>query len=354
MKIIFAIPDMGSGGAERVISILCSEMSRQNIDTEILMLFGNRIHYSLPPSTRVKCFGVEPMSKRKLLIDIRRHLRSVMKHGEKATVFAFQDSALKHILVSAVGLRNLKVVACERNNPFIKGKSTVARIKASLPYILASYCVFQTSMAKDYYILPDSKCRIIPNPVVQSRHKWRGNLSDRRLVSVCRLHEQKNIPLSLQAVKILKDPFPDIILDIYGEGELKEKIEEMIRDMGLSRHVRLKGLISDVTGILPGYSVFLSTSSFEGISNSMLEAMSVGMPVVCTDCPIGGARVMLDGNAGILVPVDNPQSIADAVARLLTDKEFAMSVAANALARTGQFSPENITSDWLSITHGMK
>lgn len=349
MKIIFILPDLGSGGAERVVSILCNEFVKKDVDVDVLMLFGNKIHYSMPKQVNIVKLDLLKYSFLKRIAILRNSLKNVRKGIDKCSVFVMQDSCLNYTLAASLGL-SLKIISSERNNPFIKGSGFFSRLKASIPYFFSYHTVFQTPDARLYYnILSDKKCTIIPNPILVSQIHWGGNISPDKLVSVCRLHEQKNLPMTLDVIASVKRVYPKVHLSIYGVGDLKDFIEEQIVLRGLQENITLCGSTTDVIGILSKSSVFISTSDFEGISNSMLEAMSVGMPIICTDCPIGGARMMLQEQAGFLSPTKDADSFTQKLLFLLQNEKIAREYGRNALNKSLEFAPENIANKWLSI-----
>lgn len=349
MKVLFVLPDLGSGGAERVVSILASEFIKKGIDVSVLMLFGTNIHYEMPKQTCIKSLDLLQYSLFKRIGILRTCLINATRGVDKCSVFVMQDSCLKYVLAASFGL-SIKVISSERNNPFIKGVSFFRRLKASIPYLLSDFTVFQTSEARSYYtFLSDKRCMIIPNPISVSNMHWEGGVTPEKLVSVCRLHKQKNLPMTLDVIESVKREFPNVHLNIYGVGELRDSIEELIALKGLKKNVTLCGATSNVIGVLSKSSIFISTSDFEGISNSMLEAMSIGMPIICTDCPIGGARMMLQNNAGILSPIQDSDSFSQKLLFLLKNEVFARELAQNAFKKSLDFTPEMIAKRWLSI-----
>lgn len=347
MKAIFALPDMGPGGAERVVSILCREFSLKGIETEIWMLFGNRIHYELPFDTIVKELNLLALPKIKRLSLLRKRLKKEKNITEDVSVLALHDSSLKYVEGASLGL-NIRIISCERNNPYVKGTGVLSRIKAVFPYLCSSFSIFQTYDARKYYsIIPDKRCAVIPNPITPVSIRWNGDIDSMKLISVCRLHNQKNLPMTVDVIDILKNKYPDIHLDIYGEGPLENELKELIRKRKLDKNISLRGVTDNVVEKLANSSVYISTSDFEGISNSMLEAMSVGMPIVCTDCPIGGAALMLSDGAGLLSGVGDAESVARNVDSVLTNKDYAKELALRAYEKSQLYSPEKIAEQWL-------
>ena len=348
-KIIFAIPDLGSGGAERVVSILVNNLTEQGWIVEILMMFGRNNIYQINDRIEISELDLFGKSKIDRLLYLRKYLRRQKKAHKNLIVISFQITCLKYLLLSRIGLK-IRIVSSERNNPYRNGASTFHKIKNALPYLLSNFCVFQTPAARDYYfLLRDTKCVIIPNPITESSYIWRANLSPARLIMVCRLATQKNIFMALNVIRILKSEFTNIHVDIYGEGPLYSRLLNQIEQMELNENVSLKGLTNNVHEIMAESSVYLSTSDYEGISNSMLEAMSVGLPIISTDCPIGGARMMLNNGAGILVPVGDECIFAKELKELLVNDSKAKVMSAKALEISKSYTPLHVTNRWRDV-----
>lgn len=348
MKIIFALPDMGSGGAERVVSLLSSELNEMGYDVEIMMMFGTRMHYTISSDVNVVTLRLASASLWNRIKAVRKYLKESAKN-EKTVVVPFQDSVLNTCLAASLGL-GISVVACERNNPYIKGISFMQKLKAMLPYWMADYCVFQTPDAREYYtIVSDKRCSVIINPITIPDVTWGGQMNEKNLISICRLHHQKNLPMTLDVISKVKQRYPEIHLRIYGEGELKETLEEEVIRRNLSDNIEFCGTTRQVPYELSKSSIFISTSDFEGISNSMLEAMAIGVPMVCTDCPIGGARLMLSNGSGILTPVGNFDIFADRVTDLLNGTIDYNVMSETAKVTAAQYTPSKIAKSWSNI-----
>ena len=95
-------------------------------------------------------------------------------------------------------------------------------------------------------------------------------------------------------------------------------------------------------------AIFVSSSDYEGISNSMLEALGMGVPTICTDCPIGGAREMIsDGENGILVPVGDDNTLYLAMKKIIENPDFANKISNNAVRIRDQYPVRKIAEEWL-------
>jgi glycosyltransferase involved in cell wall biosynthesis len=112
---------------------------------------------------------------------------------------------------------------------------------------------------------------------------------------------------------------------VVGDGPLRQALEEKARALRLNGTVRFLGAVPNASSLLPHFDIFVLSSLWEGMSNSLLEAMAAGKPVVATDAG-GSPEVVIDGKTGILVPPNDPEALADAMLRLLADRELARSL----------------------------
>lgn len=141
--------------------------------------------------------------------------------------------------------------------------------------------------------------------------------------SVTRMQEVKD-PLTLARAfaKMVNDgSAPRAVLVMIGDGPLLERVRDELRDAGLERHVWLAGAREDVPELLQTFDVFALSSRVEGISNTVLEAMSSGLPVVATRVG-GNDELVLDGVTGALVPARSPEALAGVLARYVNDVEL--------------------------------
>jgi len=146
--------------------------------------------------------------------------------------------------------------------------------------------------------------------------------------SVGNLRHQKNYPILIRAFKILEQKMDHLRLVIVGEGARKDDLEGLIRELKLEGKVLLTGVRTDVPELLKIMDIFCLASLFEGLPLSLLEAMAAGIPVVGTDV-MGIRDVIVDGKNGLLVPVNDPEKLAEALRALLTQETRAEEIARN-------------------------
>ena len=144
------------------------------------------------------------------------------------------------------------------------------------------------------------------------------------VTSVGRLHEQKGLEYLLYSWKELIESFKmsvssfELHLNLIGEGPLKEKLVTVTEELGISKSVHLLGSVNNIAECLQCTDVFVNSSLFEGISNSLLEAMACGLPIVATDIS-GNAELIQDDYNGLLVSPGDSKSLCNAIECLLKD-----------------------------------
>ncbi len=217
---------------------------------------------------------------------------------------------------------------------------------------------------KNYFVnelgIREKLIRVIPNGIDTSlfspgpkteslkdllRDKFDGKL----LISVGRLAEAKDQSTLLSAIAILNKQGRNIHLILVGDGEMRKPVEKEIAQKQLTNCVYLAGSRSNVYELLPGVDAFVLSSKREGLPMSILEAMAAGLPVIATN--VGGIpEIIKDGQNGILVPTQDPNSLANAICRVLDDSEFAANLAHKARTTIEQnYSLEAITKVYTKI-----
>jgi sugar transferase (PEP-CTERM/EpsH1 system associated) len=171
--------------------------------------------------------------------------------------------------------------------------------------------------------VPMHKVRILRNGVDTSGYGAGAEMrcarrSGVRAVCVARLHPVKDHATLLRATRRVVDAAPTFHLDIVGDGVCRRELELLTRELGLERHVTFHGSRADVWAALAAADVFVLSSTTEGVSLTLLEAMSAALPVVATDVG-GNSEVVVDGETGLLVPPQRPDALAAALLQVISD-----------------------------------
>lgn len=249
-------------------------------------------------------------------------------------------------------LLHLPVIISERGDPSnTKDKSSLlARIKFRL-INSAEGAVFQTKGASLFYSVElQSRCTIIPNPIFIDKVLPKINYNERpkTIVSLGRIaNKQKRLDILLKSFSLFLKSHPDYILNIYGDGPDENLLKDLIFELNLEKSVFLKGVTKDPYKVFGHEGIYIITSDYEGISNSLLEAMAAGLPVVSTDHSPGGARLLItDHDNGLLAPVQDCKALAKALCEFADNPDLAEKCGNKAREVLTRFSPESVISKW--------
>ena len=349
-KIVFIIPNMTGGGTERVISLLSGEYVKRGYQVAIMQFAGYEHAYEL--DERVEDFSVGRQSGGNPLIWGRRlrDMRRYFKENPDCHIFAFAVMGAVFSAIATIGMKGPMLVS-ERSNP--ESCSSNTRGLRNWAYRRADVITFQTADGIGYFPKDIArKAAIIPNPVDASIPlRYEGERA-KKIVAVGRLHGEKNHALLLEAFADFREQREDYELHIYGQGELEEKLKAYAEELGIAKSVVWHGFTRRVKEEIVDSRMFVLPSDYEGISNSMLEALAMGIPTICTDCPIGGARVYIeDGVSGLLVPVRDRRALAEAMLKVARDDALAERLSVNGAKVREKYSLDKIAELFLEAAN---
>lgn len=209
--------------------------------------------------------------------------------------------------------------------------------------------------------LPPARVHVIPNgvarrsaapaPVASGSEKGEAVP---RLIAIGNIRHPKNYPLLLDALHVVRQRLPGVQLDIVGEPDgdgLYAALQARVLRLGLSEAVTFHGFVHDPSALLARAAVFVLSSSQEGFSLATIEAMLAGVPVVSTRSG-GPEEILRDGETGLLVPSGDPDALAGAVVRLLTDPTFAARLAEAAVADASvRYSLDTMVDRYEALYH---
>ncbi|QDT97300.1 glycosyltransferase [Gimesia aquarii] len=168
--------------------------------------------------------------------------------------------------------------------------------------------------------LPDSKITRIWNGIDVDRFVFTGPTDDLTAVTVSRLSPEKDLLTMLEAVRIVVNSIPTFQLHIVGDGPERTVLEQKTAALQLESNVQFLGERNDVPSLLSQSGFYVSSSLTEGISLTLLEAMSVGLPIVATSVG-GNPEIVQQPETGILVPSADATKLAEAVLQMCRQKE---------------------------------
>lgn len=348
MNVTFFIGGLSGGGAERVVCNAANYLTEKGHNVTVLTAGKTANNYNL--SGGVKAFSLEDKRGKFKPLRVFKKMLALKRYIKKADADVYVAMLPETIKALTHYKRKIKapVVLSERVDP------SAYSIKKQR-YLLKAFkksdgAVFQTENAKNFYTdkIALKSFTVIPNAV--NPDFISANAAETRrnaIVSCGRLSGQKRFDILIDAFSDLVKKYPDLTLEIYGVGNLKDELSCRAKEKGVSDKVFFMGFCKNVKDRVYDAKAFCLTSDVEGIPNALLEALALGVPSVATDCDGGGAKLLIEnGVNGLLVDKGDDKAVKDALEKIVSDEELSKKLSKNALKISEKFSPEVIYGEW--------
>lgn len=347
MKIFMLIRHLNYAGAPTMFLWVAKEMNKRGHEVIVCTYKNENRTFQMPHG--IKWIDISN-ENRSLLSEIKK-IRGIIKTlNPDVSVSFFLDSNIYNIL-ACLGIRT-KAVVCERNDPYKPG---YYKLKILKPFFrFADGAVFQLKQARKYYDNVKVPIAIIPNPIV-TKTDIRCEPHIRRkhiVVTHGRLDIfQKRQDVLINAFSLLVKEYPDYQLHIYGSQNVgandEQRLKRQIENLGLVGSVMLMGVSKNPKEDIKDAMVWVSTSDFEGISNALIDAMSIGMPCVATDCSPGGAAFLIKSKEnGLLVKRGDPYAVYEGIKYMIEHPDEADEMGKKALDLEKKLDANVIGSQW--------
>ncbi|MFW5888116.1 MAG: glycosyltransferase [Patescibacteria group bacterium] len=321
------------GGAERVAATIGSELNRRGYPVHFLVFKDAENKYEYCGNYVNIGEGIKIKNSFSAFLAIFRRARRIKKYCKQNDIsiaIGFMEEANFAIIISKRVFGNkAKIIASIRNNPAFKKTGARKIIKFLYPKadkVIANSRKVEQILRDDFGI---NNTSTIYNPINMDKI---SQLKDEPLppqeqeifdsgsvfINIGRLHEQKGQKYLIRAFKQVVDHKKDSKLVIIGEGELKNELHNLIRELNLENNVFLLGRKDNVYKYLARSNCFVLSSLWEGLPNTLIEALAVGLPAISTDCPTGPREIIAPelsvkedinypyrNNRGILLPTFN-------------------------------------------------
>ncbi|MCX6718072.1 MAG: glycosyltransferase [Candidatus Staskawiczbacteria bacterium] len=365
--IAFFFPSFEIGGAERnALNLLCSLNAKDYAFSLVLAEKKGGFVDKVPKNVIIT--GLDAKGYLRTFLNLKNYLKnnqpdilvSAFPHFNIICILAVKLSKAKTkiVITEHIALLSLPKIASSPLNSFVSRFFLPVFIR--LFYLKADQVIcVSKGVAEDILkIAPVEKLKVIYNPIVNDNlinlsnekvsHKWLINNDIPVVAAAGRLASQKDYPMLFKAIEIvlLKK---SVRLIILGEGPEELKLKKMVETLGLSKNVDFLGFQSNPYKYIKKSSVFVLSSVAEGFGNVLVEAMACGVPVVSTRCPFGPDEIIEDNKSGILVPVQNPKALAEALLRILNNKALAKMFSNAGRKRAEFFSVEKSAKEYEKV-----
>ncbi|MCM1030186.1 MAG: glycosyltransferase family 4 protein [Oscillibacter sp.] len=352
LRVSIVITDITStGGTERTTILLANELLRADVDVSIISLFKKKEFPAFKIDSNIPIIYVynaeysESMSRVNrvwTLLKCLCKLKTVCRHkvADRYITVAFLPSFLLFLLGYAkytIGWEHFKYSLYD---------SLMTKVRNYVYRHLRTIVTLTKNDTIAFHVKGINSMQI-PN-MSSFRKLVNEGENKKQLIAIGRLSFQKGYDLLLEAVHPVFKVHPDWILNIYGDGELKQALSEKIQVLKMGKNVILRGNTDDVQGVLRESSIFIMSSRFEGLPMVLLEALACGVPIISFNCKEGPAEICRDG-CGILVPPENVGMLTDAIIALIEAPDKRKELQEKGWQRIKEYYPDRIIGKWLNI-----
>ncbi|MFC1904225.1 glycosyltransferase [Chloroflexota bacterium] len=362
-RVLFVLPSLAGGGAERAASLLLQHLDRQKFDS-FLAVFQDRFDYPVPEDVMVTCFH---KSGTYGLFRLIWQLKRVYEEEKPDTVVSVMIYAnLFSIVAKKLSRAKPQILLTEQNMSSIgRGQGFLSPLKSwAIPLLYSKadgiICVSR-GVAEDLvtqFKVPRQKIKVIFNPVdiehvsslvdEEVDHPYFTSKETPIIIAMGRLVVAKGYPYLIKAFAQVVAQFPCRLI-ILGDGKEKEALQKLVRHLGIERWVDFLGFQKNPFKYLAQSDIFVLSSLWEGFPLAIMEAMACGIPVVSTRCPSGPDEIITNGVNGLLAPVADDTELAVALLRLLNDRSFARRLAQAGRQRVEDFTVAKITQEYEAL-----
>ena len=344
MKYLFITQTLGEGGAERMVSRLATALTNLKHEVHIIL------SYKIEDEYETKCTNVHYVANNKHNYNSLNRLKRVFKIRQfinsihPDVIIPFMEHICKYAIYSTILSKyRKKIIITIRDNPELWNRHSLFKLlhksKLRVTQNEGQKSFFPESLRKKIVVIPN----FIDDDLFEYKKEYHNKIH--KIISVGRLVDQKNYNLLLEAINICKNL--DIQLTIYGNGPLKSEIQSKIAYYNLENKVFLEKFTRNINEKYLQSDLYVMSSNFEGMPNTLLEASALGLPIISTNCHFGPSDIITNGVNGILVPCNDAKKLATAIKYLVENHKIANNFGKNGkVMMKEKYSKDRIVSKW--------
>lgn len=361
-KILFVSPNLAAGGAQRQLINIANGFHKRGYEVSVFLFYdkGN-LSNSLDKEIKIfSPFSIKILESLRLFWVLYGTLRllGVIMTEKPDLLYSRQWPKIPVAIIGKI-LR-VKTVSVEGNNLehtlLLRKRPLLFRARRLCAQLSDKVVANSSSLAcevKEVFSL-DSDVAVIYNGIdiedirekskEEQNHKWLGTETPLILAMGYLKDDQKGFSYLLEALEIVNRSRPARLV-IIGNGK-KEKLEELSMKLSIRDKTDFFSTVPNPFPYVAKADIFACSSLYEGLSNVILEALALGKPVISTDHKHGADEIIENGKNGILVPIRDPQKMAQAILKVLEDAELRRSLEEEARKRSENFSREKMISGY--------
>lgn len=348
MKLLYLIEDYSvKGGAERIISLKANEFAARSHEVTVVSVYHDNRPLSYPLADGVRFVSLDvPMAKSPLhrpytlYITWQRLNKTLRELQPDVVFFTMVIGALLLPLVKTHARRIYESHSARAFTPYHRFFGWMERS--------ADAIVCLTADDAREYGHAKAPVRVIPN-FVDTHSTRQPDYTAHRAIAVGRLEEAKGFDRLIDVWKNISRLHPDWRLDVYGDGSQRDALQAQIDALQLHGIVTLCGRDNNILDRYAEHSLSVSSSRYEGLPMTLLEAASCGLPIVTFDFRYGARESVEQGENGLLVPQDDVEALAEALSRLLSSEELRRKYGQKSREMAQRFSKEAVMRQWMEL-----
>lgn len=356
MKICFLLGGFqGNGGIGRVTSILVNRFcddADMDVHTIVYLQDQRPILYDINENVHRHVLFTVPcsMSKAMALGHAVKRVRKILTE-EKIDLLIACGALYYPLGIMACKKTNARCICWEHTNPSVSSDHKFQNLCRKYAAKRCGHMAVLTKSAEQYYKQHYPVCRNkisqIYNPIAKdAARSERYNSESKRIISVGRLSYPKNFERLISIAARILPQYPDWSWDIYGDGELRDSLQELINASGLESQLTLKGQVSNLYDRYGDYAFMVMTSRYEGFPMSLIEGAANRLPLVSFDIPTGPNEIIADGKTGYLIDSDSDDDMVEKIRYLMDKPALRASMSSEAYQLIGTFSLERVSEQW--------
>lgn len=352
-NIVLIMSRLGFGGAERVAVSFCNWIVENTDDKVTILKFDNNDSaYELDNKVNVINFENNSGNRVMAIINRYRFCKKNLKKLNANLVFAMFYQTELYAYFSKP--RNCKVIGSERCNVL-----ELSNLKKNITYYAAKKCngfIFQTEGIKKTFPIKVQKNSFVISNAISNKKVYDIDVHNKEnvITAMGRLNSQKGFDTLIKAFSIVNKKNSSYILKIFGEGSDRDTLQNLIDNLNLHDYVQLCGTKSDAINDVANSKIFVMSSRYEGMPNALIEAMATGTACISTDCKFGPSELIDDGKNGLLVPVDDVETLAEKILFLIENDSARENMEKEAMKIRNKLDANTIYKKYYDYFMGVK